>query len=146
MAGKILVRNKFHCPDDTTGQCPHCGKSISAYRSIKACEHCRKPITWEWNELSAAEREEEIERCRIEKEKAIRESRVKPCPFCGELVGPPSIQIFKAEKPYLYLSIGCFACHIELTELTFKAEMQSLQEANETLIKKWNTRWKNEPT
>lgn len=144
MATRMLVRSQYHNPDESGGKCPHCGKSVSIYRSGKACEHCGNPIAWEWNELSVWEVSNEKERLGEENEKAKMESPIKPCPFCGQLVGFPSIEISKTEKPYLYLSIGCFACGIHLTEISFKSEMESLGKANEALIKKWNTRWKDE--
>lgn len=140
-----LVSNVSYSPHDACefGRCPHCNEIIDGWRSAKNCQCCGEPITWTLGELPADERIALNNEARTQEKEYSK--KIKPCPFCGKSVSFPAIQISKTEKPYLYLSVGCFACGIELTEISFKAEMESLEKANETLIKKWNMRWNGEP-
>lgn len=135
-----LVQNVSFSPHDccTCGSCPHCGHSINDYQSNISCQFCGGSIAWYLKDLSTDER------AKIEEEAKERElehnKKIKPCPFCGNSVDFPSIQISKAEKPYIYLSVSCFSCGIELTETTFKSDLENLNKANQRLIEKWNRR------
>lgn len=145
MGTRKLVCNSSFSPHDccSVGRCPHCNNVIDDYRSVKKCQYCGEPVAWDCKELSVDERAAATEEAK--KHESEHNKKIKPCPFCGKSVPSPTIEISKSEKPYLYLSIGCIRCGIAITELSFKAELEPLQKANEELIKRWNTRWKDEP-